>query len=88
MKILYFAKIKEVIGKSEDSITINEQTTVKDIVEKLKIINESYKLAFQDLKNIKCSVNCNYIDSLFNWGKTYVKCWCEFTKTHIIQTNN
>ena len=63
MKILYFAKIKEVICKSEDSITINEQTTVKDIVEKLKIINESYKLAFQDLKNIKCSVNCNYIDS-------------------------
>lgn len=63
MKILYFAKIKEVIGKSEDSITINEQTTVKDIIEKLKIINESYKLAFQDLKNIKCSVNCNYIDS-------------------------
>lgn len=63
MKILYFAKIKEVIGKSDDSITINEQTTVKDIVEKLKIINESYKLAFQDLKNIKCSVNCNYIDS-------------------------
>ena len=63
MKILYFAKIKEVIGKSDDSITINEQTTVKDIIEKLKIINESYKLAFQDLKNIKCSVNCNYIDS-------------------------
>ena len=63
MKILYFAKIKEVIGKSEDSITIKEQTTVKDIVEKLKVIDESYKLAFQDLKNIKCSVNCNYIDS-------------------------
>ena len=63
MKILYFAKIKEVIGKSEDSITIKEQTTVKDIVEKLKSINESYKLAFQDIKNIKCSVNCNYINS-------------------------
>ena len=63
LKILYFAKIKEVIGKSEDSITINKQTTVKDIVEKLKLINESYKLAFQDLKNIKCSVNCNYINS-------------------------
>ena len=63
MKILYFAKIKEVIGKSEDSITIKEQTTVKDIVEKLKLINESYKLAFQDIKNIKCSVNCSYINS-------------------------
>lgn len=63
MKILYFAKIKEVIGKSEDSITIKEKTTVKDIVEKLKLINESYKLAFKDIKNIKCSVNCNYINS-------------------------
>ena len=63
MKILYFAKIKEVIGKSEDSITIKEQTTVKDIVEKLKLTNESYELAFQDIKNIKCSVNCNYINS-------------------------
>jgi len=63
LKILYFAKIKEVIGKSEDSITIKKQTTVKDIVEKLKLINESYKLAFQDIKNIKCSVNCNYINS-------------------------
>merc|ERR1711991_200511 len=63
LKILYFAKIKEVIGKSEDSITIKEQTTVKDIVEKLKLTNESYKLAFQDIKSIKCSVNCNYINS-------------------------
>ena len=63
MKILYFAKIKEIIGKNEDSIKIDEQTTVEDIVEKLKLIDESYKLAFKDLKNIKCSVNCNYIDS-------------------------
>ena len=50
LKILYFAKIKEIIGKSEDSINIDEQTTVKDIVEKLKLIDESYKLAFKDLK--------------------------------------
>ena len=63
MRILYFAKIKEIIGKNEDSIIINEQTTVKDVVEKLKLKNESYKLAFQDIKNIKCSVNCNYINS-------------------------
>ena len=63
MKILYFAKIKEIIGKNEDSIKIDEQTTVAEIVEKLKLIDESYKLAFKDLKNIKCSVNCNYIDS-------------------------
>ncbi len=63
MKILYFAKIKETIGKSEDLINIDEQTTVKDIIEKLKLIDESYKLAFEDLKSIKCSVNCSYINS-------------------------
>ncbi len=63
MKILYFAKIKEIIGKSEDSIKIDEQTTVKNIIEKLKLIDESYKLAFEDLKSVKCSVNCNYINS-------------------------
>tara|TARA_A100001011_G_scaffold358676_1_gene404600 strand:- start:120 stop:371 length:252 start_codon:yes stop_codon:yes gene_type:complete len=63
LKILYFAKIKEIIGKSEDLINIDEQTTVKKIVEKLKLIDESYKLAFKDLKNVKCSVNCNYINS-------------------------
>lgn len=64
MKILYFAKIKEIIGKSEDSIDIDEQTTVIDIIEKLKLIDESYKLAFKDLKSIKCSINCDYINSL------------------------
>ena len=63
MKILYFAKIKEIIGKNEDSINIDEETTVEDIVKKLKLIDESYKLAFKDLKNVKCSVNCNYINS-------------------------
>tara|TARA_B100000073_G_C23419514_1_gene446614 strand:- start:348 stop:599 length:252 start_codon:yes stop_codon:yes gene_type:complete len=63
LKILYFAKIKEIIGKSEDSIDIDKQTTVIDIIEKLKLIDESYKLAFKDLKSIKCSVNCDYINS-------------------------
>lgn len=63
MKILYFAKIKEIIGKSEDSIDIDKQTTVIDIIEKLKLIDESYKLAFKDLKSIKCSINYDYINS-------------------------
>ncbi len=63
MKILYFAKIKEIIGKSEDSIEIDKKTTVKKIIEKLKLIDESHRLAFKDLKNVKCSVNCNYINS-------------------------
>ena len=63
MKIFYFANIKEIIGKNEDSIYIDKLMTVEDIIEKLKLIDKSYKLAFKDLKNIKCSVNCNYINS-------------------------
>ena len=63
LKILYFAKIKEIIGKNEDLINIDAETTVEDIVKKLKLIDESYKLAFKDIKNVKCSVNCNYINS-------------------------
>ena len=63
MKILYFAKIKEIIGKNEDSIYIDKQMTVEDIVEKLKLIDQSYKLAFNDLKNVKFSINCNYVNS-------------------------
>ena len=63
MKIFYFAKIKEIIGKNEDSINIDEETTVEDIVKKLKLVDESYELAFKDLKNVKCAVNCNYINS-------------------------
>ena len=50
-------------GKVVDSISLDKQTTVKDIVEKLKLIDESYKLAFNNLKGVKCSVNCNYINS-------------------------
>ena len=68
MKILYFAKIKEIIGKNEDSINIDEETTVEDIVKKLKLVNESYRLAFKDLKSVKCAVNCNYINSLTNFN--------------------
>ncbi len=63
MKIFYFAKIKEIIGKNEDIINIDKQMTVGDIVKMLKLIDESYELAFKDLKNIKCSINCNYINS-------------------------
>ena len=63
MKIFYFAKIKEIIGNNEDIINIDKQMTVEDIVKMLKLIDESYELAFKDLKHIKCSINCNYINS-------------------------
>ena len=62
MKILYFANLKEVIGKSEDFLTIHKKLTVFDVVEKLKKKGDNYQKAFSNLKNIKCAVNYKYTD--------------------------
>ena len=62
MRILYFAEIKEIIGKGEDIINIQNATSLNDLIENLKSINEKYELAFKK-KNLKCAVNYEYIDS-------------------------
>ena len=62
MRILYFAEIKEIIGKGEDIINIQNETSLDDLIENLKSINEKYRLAFKK-KNLKCAVNYEFIDS-------------------------
>ena len=59
MRILYFAEIKEIIGKGEDIINIQNATSLNDLIENLKSINEKYRLAFKK-KNLKCAVNFEY----------------------------
>ena len=62
MRILYFAEIKEIIGKDEDIINIQNTISLYDLIEKLKLKNEKYSLAFKK-KNLKCAVNFEHIDS-------------------------
>ena len=62
MKILYFANLKQIIGKSEDILTVQNNPTVFQVVEELKKKGNNYKKAFKHLKNIKCAVNCEYVD--------------------------
>ena len=85
MKILYFAKIKEIIGKNEDFININEQTTINDIVEKLKLIEEAHKAGAdaiklqtytQDTMTIDCS-NSYFILNFLLQGKNCAYCSCD-----------
>ena len=61
MKILYFANIRETIGIVEEHIDIDEIYTVKEIIKILKKKDDKYKEAFSNIKNIKCSINFNYV---------------------------
>ena len=60
MKILYFASIKQVIGISEENIELKNTCSINELINILKRKDEKYEIAFKDLKNIKCAVNCSY----------------------------
>lgn len=60
MKILYFAKISEELGKSEDLLLIKDKLKIIDVVNILKKKNERYNLVFKKISNIKFAINCEY----------------------------
>tara|TARA_Y100000994_G_C15634051_1_gene418328 strand:- start:674 stop:922 length:249 start_codon:yes stop_codon:yes gene_type:complete len=60
LKILYFAKLKQIIGKSHDDINLSKKMKVLDVIKLLKKKDIIYVKAFSNLKNIKCAVNCEY----------------------------
>ena len=62
MKILYFANLKQTIGKSEETIKIKGKIKIKEIINQLKQKNNLYKKAFENTKNLKCAINCEYAD--------------------------
>jgi molybdopterin synthase sulfur carrier subunit len=60
LKILYFAKISEELGKSEDLLLIKDKLKIIDVVNILKKKNERYNLVFKKISNIKFAINCEY----------------------------
>ena len=60
MKILYFAKISEELGKNEDLLLIKDKLRIIDVVNILKKKNEKYNLVFKKISNIKFAINCEY----------------------------
>ena len=60
MKILYFAKISEELGKNEDLLLIKDKLKIIDVVNILKKKNEKYNLVFKKISNIKFAINCEY----------------------------
>ena len=61
MKILYFARLKELIGKSEDTVSIIKEKKIYQIIDDLKKRNKKYKSAFDEIENLQYAVNCEYV---------------------------
>ena len=61
MKVLYFAQLKENIGRDQDVIDLKKEISVKVLIQQLIKKNEKYRKSFQETKNLKCAVNCEYI---------------------------
>ena len=62
MKILYFAKLKQLIGKSEETICIERKKKISQVIYELKKRNDVYNFAFKEINSLQYAVNCEYVD--------------------------
>ena len=62
MKILYFAKLKQLIGKSEETICIERKKKISQVIYELKKRNDVYNFAFKETNSLQYAVNCKYVD--------------------------
>ena len=60
MKILYFARISEELGKNQQLLSINGKIRISDVINILKKKDERYNLVFRKISNIKFAINCEY----------------------------
>lgn len=60
MKILYFAWLRQKIGRSEESIA-SSAPTVAALIDELRARGEGYAAAFRDTKPIRCAVNQEHV---------------------------
>jgi molybdopterin synthase sulfur carrier subunit len=58
VKLLYFAWVRQRIGRSEEDIQVpSSVTTVAALIEHLRTQGPGYEAALRDLKLIRCAVN-------------------------------
>ena len=60
MKILYFARISEELGKNEEILFIEDKLRIIDVINILKTKDERYNVVFKKISNIKFAINCEY----------------------------
>ena len=58
MKILYFARVRQIVGRAEDQIELPPQVkTVRELIDFLTARDEGCASAFADLRTIRVAVN-------------------------------
>jgi molybdopterin synthase sulfur carrier subunit len=58
MKILYFARLRQIIGRGGDELDLPAAvTTVPELIDFLKARDESLAAAFADLRRVKVAIN-------------------------------
>lgn len=64
MKILYFAWIRQRIGKSADELSVPEEVaTVSDLIDWLQSRGAGYAAAFADRDALRMAVNQEHVDA-------------------------
>lgn len=62
MKLLYFAWVRERVGKTEEDVSVPAQvTTVADLMEWLASRGEEYAHAFENRKVIRAAIDRNHV---------------------------
>ena len=68
MKIIYFAKIREVIGKKTEVVEIPDNiSTIGQLLFYLTTLGEEYNNALNDINKIHVACDQEYVDSGFNF---------------------
>lgn len=63
MKLLYFAWLRERVGRAEEDVAPpSSVTTVATLIDWLKGRGEGHAAAFADLRSIRVAVNQDYVD--------------------------
>ena len=61
MKVLYFARFRQLIGRGQDEIVLpTEITTVNALLNHLVATDEKCAVAFADLRTLKVAIDQNY----------------------------
>ena len=63
MELLYFARIREDIGQSSETISLPDTISdVRDLIDHLRERGENYQAAFKNEAIIRVAVNQTYVD--------------------------
>jgi molybdopterin synthase sulfur carrier subunit len=63
MKLLYFAWVRQFVGKAEETFTLPADVgTVAQLAQRLAVRGDGYAQAFADPARLRAAVNHNHVD--------------------------